>query len=293
MTTATIHSRKFDVLFRGEELLEAVSSYKTIHNYLKNSRHVRLISKWEELGTKKKNLQAFVVLNRSRFLDDSEFNEMKKKLGQTARFLVLPDDSPEESLLERVFQLNIRTVDRIHTPRLKVDDLNSYIHRFLAALELYADTKTIADAWWEADEFVVWSPIYERLKVSVEQLPKLNQASPDELAQYDIDEHGEFIYWPSHDVHMGWSQFEQAVDPQSQLRAQQKSAKFNKKYGEAIKTFREEKGLRQADICGLDSRTIRRIEHGVIRATSNALGKLAIAHEMQVNEYLSVLASKL
>ncbi|MDD4061857.1 MAG: hypothetical protein PHW08_14315 [Kiritimatiellae bacterium] len=121
----------------------------------------------------------------------------------------------------------------------------------------------------------------------------MNAASPEELAEFEIDDEGEYIYWPSHDVHVGWDQFEQSIHPEASITAKQSSQEFNRQYGQAIQILREKAGLRQSDIPGLDSRTIRRIEQGNTRATSNALHKLAAAHGMAVQDYMNALAEHL
>src|SRR5947209_2748166 len=85
-------------------------------------------------------------------------------------------------------------------------------------------------------------------------------------------------YWPRRDVHIGWGQFQQAVDPHARLKAQQKHDRFNERYGRAVRALRESTGLSQQNITGLDERTVRRIEQGKTRATVSALSRLAKAH---------------
>lgn len=153
--------------------------------------------------------------------------------------------------------------------------------------------KTIMDAWWEGDRLIVVAPTFERLRVPVDAVPKLRHASPESRERFEIDEHGQYIYWPDEDVHMGWAQFQQAVDPAAKLQAQQQSQAFNQRYGTAIRTLRKERKLTQAQIPGLDARTVRRIEQGRTPATVNALTKLAAAHRMSIHDYTAALASRL
>ncbi len=97
----------------------------------------------------------------------------------------------------------------------------------------------------------------------------------------------------SADIHLGWEQFEGAVDETAYLKAKQQVEGFNKAYGAAIEALRKEKGLRQSDIEGLTPRQVGRIESGQCRATLSALRKLAKAHHMSVNEYLEELSKSL
>jgi ribosome-binding protein aMBF1 (putative translation factor) len=121
----------------------------------------------------------------------------------------------------------------------------------------------------------------------------MRRAGLREIARFEIDPYGAFLHWPGRDVHIGWPQLEQAADPHAHLRARQRDELFNRQYGRAIRAFREERGLTQREVAGLDPRTVRRIEQGVTRATSSALRKLAAAHGLAPNEYLAQVAERL
>jgi hypothetical protein len=110
------------------------------------------------------------------------------------------------------------------------------------------------------------------------------------LRNFEIDPDGSFIYWPDLDVHLGWDQFLQAVDPEELRKAQQRSEGFNKRYGAAIRKLRAEAGLAQSKVEGLTERQLRRIEQGECRATKGALTALAGAHGLEVNAYMERLA---
>ena len=154
----------------------------------------------------------------------------------------------------------------------------------------------ILDAWWEETTFVVVSPTAEgfrKLRVPMEKLPVLQDLSKEDREAFEIDEDGTFIYWPSGDIHLGWDQFECAVDETAHLKAKQQMEGFNKTYGAAIQALRKEKGLRQSDIEGLTPRQVGRIESGQCRATLSALRKLAKAHKTGVSEYMEELSRRL
>lgn len=292
MTTATTHTPRFDILLRGSELQK---SARTAEHDVPSAlwRCLRVLSDWHEVKHQSKR-DLFIVMWQSALFDNAELKRAREShTAGMKRFLLLPDESPAESLLERVFELKVRSAARIHTPKLQIDDLDTFIRRFLAALSLSLSEQTIADAWWEKDNLVVLSPTFKRLKVPIESIPTVQNASPRDLEEFKIDEHGEFIYWPSCDMHMGWPQFEQAVNPQARIRAQQRSKAFNKRYGLAVRSMRREVGLRQSDISGLNERTVRRIEQGQTRATASALAKLASAHSLDTNRYMSALAERL
>src|SRR5262249_12495476 len=133
-------------------------------------------------------------------------------------------------------------------------------------------------------------PRHQMLRVPIDHLPALRGQPRQVVQNFTIDPDGSFLYWPDIDVHLGWSQFLQAVDPSELHKAQQRSTDFNRKYGAAIRKVREEVGLRQSEIGGLTDRQLRRIELGQCKAMPNALKALAAAHRLDVNAYMKRLA---
>jgi Protein of unknown function (DUF2442) len=127
------------------------------------------------------------------------------------------------------------------------------------------------------------------LHVPVSSVPALRDQSSAVLRNFEIDPDGSFIYWPELDVHLGWKQFLQAVDPTALWRAQQRSAVFNKRYGAAIRRVREAAGILQSKVEGLTERQLRRIEQGECRATTAAITALAKAHSLDANAYMERL----
>jgi len=127
----------------------------------------------------------------------------------------------------------------------------------------------------------------------MERLPVLRGLSKEERETFEIGEDDTFIYWPDGDIHLGWEQFECAVDETARLKAMQQTEGFNKVYGAAIEALRKEKGLRQSDIEGLTPRQVGRIESGQCRVTLSALRKLAKVHDMSVSEYMEELSKSM
>ncbi len=213
-----------------------------------------------------------------------------RAMGGHKRFILFQDDTPIESLAELLSSLDVRTPHRLHLARLEHDTERTFLYRFLCGVTSDDEASTIMDAWWDGDDLVVISPDFERLRVPGDRVPGLRNAESAERSRFEIDPYGAFLYWPGRDVHLGWSQLKQIVDPEAVLRARQQSERFNLRYGHAIRLLRQAKGLRQADIPGLDPRTVRRIEQGRNRATSKALKSLASAHGMDANTYMNELA---
>ena len=283
----------FDLLVLGDQLAEVSDRVRVALAPLAKD-HLRFLTEYWQQVRKQSRRDVFVVSRLRDLANEHELTNAKRVSGGTKRFLLFLEDMPAESIPEYLLRLDIRSKNRVHLARLTGrDDEYSFLLRFVAALAASNQHETVVDAWWEGDRFVVLSPTFKRLRVPLEALPKLAKAKRKELQNFEIDPYGDFIYWPAHDIHMGWSQFEQAVNPQARLRVEQKNRKFNECYGRAIRTLRKSVKLSQRAIDGLNERTVRRIEQGKARATSNAIAKLARAHQMKPQEYMSVLAELL
>jgi len=188
---------------------------------------------------------------------------------------------------------NIRSETRLHV--VKVEDLEApqvsqLLGRVCFALGRDGTHGHIIDAYPAGDSFFVRGPKHRMLHVPVSSVPALRGKPRSVLRNFEIDPDGSFIYWPDLDVHLGWNQFLQAVDPEELRKARQRSKDFNKRYGAAIRKLREEAGLSQSKIEGLTERQLRRIEQGECRATNKAITALAKAHALEVNAYMERLA---
>jgi hypothetical protein len=186
----------------------------------------------------------------------------------------------------------IRSESRLHV--VKVEDLEApqvseLLGRVCFALGRDGTRGSIIDAYLAGDSLLVRGPKHRMLHVPVSSVPALRGQSRAVLRNFEIDPDGSFIHWPDLDVHLGWNQFLQAVDPEELRKAQQRSTGFNQRYGAAIRKRREEAGLSQSKVEGLTERQLRRIEQGECRATTGALTALAKAHGLDVNAYMESL----
>jgi hypothetical protein len=283
----------FDVLVRGDSLANAFQQAESDIAAAGQSR-LRLWTNWDDVSGQ--NVERVLIVSALRDLtSEPELSKARQLTASSKRFLLFMehDSMPAESIAESLVELGVRSKERLHLARLEVDDEKSFLRRFLAGLLSSDQDCSIMDAWWDADKLIVISPTFQRLHIPLANLPKLKSISMKDRMRFEIDPQGDFIHWPSHDIHMGWSQFQQAVDPQARLKSQQKHEQFNERYGQAIRALRESIALSQRDITGLDERTIRRIEQGKSRATANALNKLAKAHDMTTNQYMAAVAKLL
>jgi hypothetical protein len=259
---------------------------------------VRVTKKWQSF------LQAHelghLLVAFSNEVDENFVEAFREKAAPNTKVLLLHDSTPSDRLLSRMVDLQIRSAERFYIAEAKFfrsDEieweqlLRSFLERLNAAVESEADR--IFDANLEGRILRVVSQNFQRLEVPISKIRELAKADTKTLEHFEIDDDGAYIYWPELDLHLGWEQLFQIIDPEAARKAKQKSQQFNERYGAAIRKLREEKGLALTEMPGLSYKQLRRIERGECRLTSNAAKELAKAHGMTPNEYLQKLADAL
>lgn len=259
---------------------------------------VRVTGKWQsfieahELG--------HLLVAFSNEVDDNFVEAFREKAAPHTKLLVLNDSLSNDRLLSRIVDLQIRSAERFYVVEAKFirsDEtkweqlLRSFLGRLSAAVE--SEAGRIFDVLLEDGILRVVSPDFQRLEVPISKIEELANADKKALGHFEIDDDGAYVYWPDLDLHLGWEQLLQIVDPESVRKAQQKSQVFNERYGAAIRRIREERGLGITEIPSLSEKQLRRIERGECRLTSNAAKELARAHGMTPNEYLQKVAEAL
>jgi hypothetical protein len=241
-----------------------------------------------------------LVLAFSNEVDQGFVETFREKAAPQTKVLLLNDSRFTDRILSRLVDLQIRSSERFYLVESKFAQsderkweelLRSFLGRLSAALE--SDSRRILDARIEDGVLRVVSPDFRRMEIPISKIDELSKADKKAVAHFEIDDDGSYIYWPDLDLHLGWEQLFQIVDPEAARKAQQKSHQFNERYGAAIRRVREEKGLTINEITGLSDKQLRRIERGECRLTANAVKELAEAHGMAANEYLQKLAGVL
>ena len=278
----------FDVLV-GETVWPTAGKSAPWRKLISEANGVYVHKGWSPTKLHKAS-SVFLVSNTAGFSDSTSISSLQDIPAARKRYLLWVDDEAD-GLAEVMPRLHIRNENRIHLiTKGRQPDFSKPLIRLVRMLKRKAEGESIFDAYWKGEVLVVTSPFFERLHVPLDTIPKIRRASQTDRERFVIDEFGDHVYWPSHDVHMGWGQFLQVVDPQSKLRAEQRSEQFNRVYGAAIREFREQTKLRQSDIDGINERTVRRIENGKTRATATAIAALAKAHHMLPKDYMDRLA---
>jgi hypothetical protein len=226
---------------------------------------------------------------------DEKFRDIfRKRSTSNTRLLVINDSFGSDTLLSRLMNLNIRSPERFYVAESGKQSgdvmaaVDSLLGRMSAAVAAQESHSRILDARIEAGVLRVISPSFKRLEVPIASIPKLHEAGEAAAGKFEIDR--SYLYWPDLDIHLGWEQLRQIVDPEATRKAQRKSREFNVRYGAAIRKLREAAGLSLRSIAGLSDKQLRRIERGQCRSTSKALQKLARAHHVETNEYMQSVA---
>jgi len=292
MTTDTLERPE---ILAVDKHAESLLHSAFVRTGLAGKRGWRRLKNWDHLpscGTSR----LFIVctledLTRERI---AEIRALKAIKGRNKVFLLLKGRMPSRAVVDRMTWLDVRDDSRVHFAETDKEDEEILAERFLLGLDCDDDEHRVFDAWWEEETLVVVSPRrtgFKKVRVPLAKLPALKGHPRRTLESFEIDEDGIFIFWPELDVHLGWEQFETAVDPQARLRAEQHSDAFNLAYGSAIRKLRTQNGLRQSDIDGLTPRQVGRIERGECRATRAALAKLADAHQLALSDYMDRIAA--
>lgn len=150
----------------------------------------------------------------------------------------------------------------------------------------------IASATVAGDKLIVISCAPTTYEVAFDDVPALAVIPRQEREQFELDEDGSFLHWPSTDTHIDLDAICNAIDPEYRERARVAKATHNREYGNAIAALRQQSGLRQSDVDGLPEAQVRRIEAGAPTSV-DSLRLLAKAHNLRLSAYLDRLADQL
>jgi len=188
----------------------------------------------------------------------------------------------------------VQLLDRAHIRTLR----NLLVHRgdepsgrILGAWRAGFQDKLIADAVALPDRLLVVSCALERMEVPYSRVSSLDKMAERERSEFEIDPDGSYLYWPKADVHLDLDALRFAIDERARERAQLDAVRSNQRIGGAIALLRHSRGLSPNGIDGISERQMRRIEHGHCVPRTATMEKLASAHGMVLNEYLTALAS--
>lgn len=176
---------------------------------------------------------------------------------------------------------------------------NSVVHRdarvgqrILQAMALGAQTHFIADATVADDRIHVMDCAFNLYEMPFDAYPALRRIPPDRRRDYEIVLDGGYLHWNEFDADLDLESIRLATDPVLRARVERQRVMHDEAFGLAVRAFREEKGLRQADVPGLSERQVRRIEKGET-VTPAAVDALALAHRLDPDAYLNEVAERI
>ncbi len=220
-------------------------------------------------------------------------SEMEPVVSGAFHLLFTDPATHPEQVVQWMRRTKIRAENRLHVVRvedLDTPQVSEFLGRVCSAFRPENTRRSIVDACLGGDVLFVRGPKHRMLHVPTDKVSSLRGQPRAVLRNFRIDPDGSFLHWPDIDVHLGWNQFLQVVDPTELHKVQQRSTDFNRRYGAAIRKLRDEAGIPQAKVEGITERQLRRIEQGECRATTSALAALAKAHGLDVNAYMESLA---
>lgn len=166
---------------------------------------------------------------------------------------------------------------------------NELPKRILAAWQAGAQEQLIAQATVIKDSLWVTDCALKNWEIPFNILPALAAINPEKRADFEIDEDGSYLYWPSSDIHLDMEVLRATVDPEWQEKLAAERVMYDLRFGQALAIVRTAHNLKQTDIPGISPRQIRRIEKGSIPKLAT-LRKFSQAHGLSVNEYLEEIA---
>ena len=168
----------------------------------------------------------------------------------------------------------------------------------------YQKDTTVVDriklAWkWESeDELIATAKASEHMlivmgcdfnfwQVPFAAIPCLKDLPLSENNNFEIDPDGSYLHWQWNDIHIDLEDIKAAVDPEFKNQLYLEKLKYNQSLGKAISQVRKAHNLNQNEIEGLSDRHLRRIENEGYQVTIDVLKKLAVAHHMNLENYLA------
>jgi len=266
------------------------NSVKRLSKSERTQIEVQAITDFSSTSQLLKERLTTVFISRLSDLPEDGSNRISNSSAKHVLFL---EDLPVEAMASRLPQLDIRSSGRLHVATNRSSEgIEELVYRLLRGITTPNGPQSIVDAWIESEQLVLLSACFKRLTIPVAKLERILGTNKSKIKTFEFDEDGRFLYWPHADAHLGWEQLRQLINPAAAFAAKQASADFWKRYGAAIRSFRDEKSLKQSDIAGVTERNLRRVEHGELPASATMFTSLANAHSMPIESYLEEIASR-
>jgi DNA-binding XRE family transcriptional regulator len=251
--------------------------------FMRSSKAVHVVHRTDVEGLPR-SANVFVLALASELGEVAEFVRAVNQ-EHRLRALLVHADVEERWIAQMLDKSNLRTLKNLlvhRGPEVPV--------RVLGAWRLGAQDALIADAGVVKNSLMVLTCTLERLEVGFPDVPALARLPVEERSQFQIASDGSYLHWRRSDIHLDLEALRIAVDPAARDRALQEKLRHEKRFGEAVATFRKQRGLSQTNMAGVSDRQVRRIEAGEYFPRTETLKNLAAAHGMKLSDYLDAIA---
>ena len=161
------------------------------------------------------------------------------------------------------------------------------VERIKQAWEWESEAELIATAKASDNILIVMGCDLNFWQVPFDAIPCLNKLPSSERTNFEIDRDGSYLHWQWNDIHVDLEEIKAAVDPEFKSQLYLEKLKYDQALGKAISQVRKAHNLNQNEIKGLSDRHLRRIENEGYQVTIDVLKKLAVAHNMNLEDYLA------
>jgi hypothetical protein len=251
--------------------------------WLRSSRRVAVL-RGAQPGVAQRASNLLVLARASR-LDRVAELVREARARHRLRGLLVRTDTGSRWAQQMLDRAGLRT-----SRRLLLHEGDVVPRRVLDAWRMGAQDALIADAMALGDRLLVLSCALERIEVPVDRIGALRSIGRVALGRFRIASDGAYLHWPEPDVHLDLEALRLAVDPGLRDGLIADRVRHGRRFGRAVAALRARRGIRQVDVAGLSTRQLRRIESGEVVPRVTTLGKLAIAHGMELAEYVDALA---
>lgn len=132
---------------------------------------------------------------------------------------------------------------------------------------------------------------FTELTISFKMISALANMTYKELLNFELEEYGFDISWPTKNVHLNLESFKMVSDKKFLKTRMREIGKEKKEFGYLMKKHREDKSeFSQKDFGDLSERQIRKYENGENYPSYESLQVIGSAYGMAVNEYLNTLS---
>ncbi len=152
---------------------------------------------------------------------------------------------------------------------------------------------TVAGAYVEHDELVVQGCDLKHYRVRFADFPGLSELPKKQRDKFEIDDIGNHVFWPGHDVSIDLDAVRYKADIEFRKTKDDDALSNYKDFlGRAIEAVMSEHGLTQAIIKqrgGPDERHLYRLRRGQQDLTSAMIDRLSKAHRLTHEQYVREL----